>query len=73
MQVEDTLGGILEQRPGLLHQQPQLGLGVSRADMLDDPLPPLGVLSELNGRRPRGRPNLPDERHTATIGDPVSA
>ena len=57
-----------QQATGTLQQHPELGRGVGRADMLDDPLPPArSVFSDLHRRSARGRTNLPDECHPETL------
>ena len=69
-QVQRPLGGILEQLTSPGQQHPQLGLGVRRPDMLDNPLTPVGVLRDLHGGGPRAGPHPPDERHTRTLNQP---
>ena len=64
---------IFQQAPRLLQEHTKLGLGVRRPEVLHDPLPPTRVLRDLYRRRPRRGPHPPDERHHATVEDPLSA
>ena len=79
----DVLDGVLDEAGKLLddvvalrrriHEQPELGLGMRRAHVLDDPLPTIGVLRDLHRRRTRGRTYPPNERHTTEPRTPLSA
>ena len=72
-QVECVLPGRFKQLTGLRDQDPELDLRMRRPDVLDDPLPPLDVLSDLHRRRSRRRPHPPDEHHTTTLEPAPSA
>src|SRR5262249_22829914 len=48
-------------------QQLQLGLIVSRADVLDLPRPAMRGVHDLNGHRPRRCPDRPHVRHSPTL------
>lgn len=63
-----------QQLAGVFEQDPQLGFGMRRTEVLQDPLTSAGVLRDLHRRRARGRADPPDERHPATLSGPrVSA
>lgn len=66
-EIEYPLPGIGQQVTGTLNEHAELGLGMRRANVLEDPLPPTGVLSDLHRRRARSRTNSPNERHPATL------
>ena len=66
--IELALPAIAQQQPRPLQQNPELGIGMSRAHVRNDPPTPMDVLSDLHGRRTRGRPHPPYPRHTPTLG-----
>jgi len=72
-QVERTLPRIGEQAPSPLEQQTQLGLGVRRPEVSNDPAAPVDVLGDLHGRRARTRRNPSDPRHAPERRAPISA
>jgi hypothetical protein len=69
VEPQHALRWICEQLTGPLEQHPQLGLGMRRPDMGNDPLPAVGVLRDLHRGGTRPGPNPPDERHPATLRD----
>jgi hypothetical protein len=73
MEVEDCLGRVIQQLAGPLQQHAQLGLGMRRTDVSDDPLPAADVLGDLHRRGARGRAHTPDEGHQPTLRTSPSA
>ena len=69
-QVQNALGVIGEQVPGLGQQQPELGLVARGPDVPHDPPAPVDGLSDLHGRGPRGRAHRPNPRHHPEPTDP---
>lgn len=65
-QVELALTRV-DLRPGRLQQRGQLRLGVRRAQVLQDLVPPAAALSDLHGRRSRRGPDLAHEHHDPTL------
>lgn len=57
-EVKDALGGVRQQLPGMLEQHAELGLGMRRTDVLQDPLTAPDVLGNLYCyRRAEGKPD----------------
>ena len=66
-EIENALPVILEQPPGLLHQQPELGLVAGRAHMPHDPAPAPHRFRDLHSRRPRRRAHPPNPSHHQSL------
>lgn len=54
----------------MFEQKTELRLGMSRTQVLHDPLTPIGVLSDLDSSGPRSSPHPPNERHPETLEPP---
>ena len=63
-EIELVLPSIVQQEPGPFHQDTELSIGMRRPHVSEDLPAPLDVLSDLHGRRPRGRPDPPYPHHT---------
>nr|BFF07705.1 hypothetical protein GCM10023233_26740 [Brevibacterium otitidis] len=61
---------VIDPAPGMGQQNPELGLGMRRPDVLDDALPTARILSHLHRSRPGLRADPPDEHHPTTLNDP---
>jgi hypothetical protein len=73
-EIERRLPVVGQQITRSLKQDSQLSLGMGRAHMRHDPLPPAtDVLSDLHRRRTRRRPHPPNERHQSESRAPISA
>ena len=66
-EIEHALPVVLEQAPGLLHEQSELSLVASRTHMPHDPAPARHRLRDLHSRRPRCRTHPPDPSHQQSL------